>query len=81
MPAGSASEHIQSHVASVCDLISAGMKREEVEKALSARGISLTRNQRQQETWLIEQEGSRCSISFDATGSTVFKKKKTIVTD
>lgn len=81
MPAGSAGEHIQSHAASICDVISPGMKREEVEKALSAHGISLIGKQRQQDTWLIEEAGSRCSISFDATGSTVFKKKKTIVTD
>ena len=81
MRAGAVGEHIQSRGGSVCDVISAGMKREEVEKALSARGIPLAGKQRQQETWLIEEEGSRCSISFDATGSTVFKKKKTIVTD
>jgi hypothetical protein len=80
-PAKAAGEHIHSRSGSVCDVISTGMKREEVEKALSARGISLAGRQRQQETWLIEEEGSRCSISFDASGSTVFKKKKTIVTD
>jgi len=81
MPTRAAGEHINSRTGSFCDAISAGMKREEVEKALSTRGISLTGRQRQEQTWLIEEEGSRCSISFDASGSTVFKKKKIIVTD
>ncbi len=31
--------------------------------------------------WEFEEEGSRCTISFDANTATVVKKKKTVVTD
>jgi hypothetical protein len=31
--------------------------------------------------WMIEEEGFRCAISFDAARGTVVKKKKTVVTD
>ena len=77
-PAG---EHINARANSVCDTISLGMARDEVFKAANERGLHLDPKQRQSATWSLEEEGFRCTISFDASTGAVVKKKKTIVTD
>ena len=74
-------ERINSHARSVCDAIAVGMSRDDVSKAVSQRNAALDPRQRSTDTWLIEDEGFRCTISFDAKTSAVVKKKKTIVTD
>ncbi len=73
-------EHV-THTASVCDAIQVGMTRDDALQALSDHKDSLGARQRQSNPWSIEEEGSLCAISFDATTGTVVKKKKTIVTE
>ncbi|MFZ0732492.1 MAG: hypothetical protein WAM79_09225 [Candidatus Sulfotelmatobacter sp.] len=77
-PAGA---HINPHSTSVCDAVSVGMTRDDAFKAAAEHNVKLDSRQRQADTWLIEEEGSRCTISFDAKTGNVVKKKKTIVTD
>ncbi len=59
-------ERINSHARSVCDAITVGMSRDDVSKAVSQRNAALDPRQRSTDTWLIEEEGFRCTISFDA---------------
>lgn len=66
---------------SVCDAVSTGMSREGVSKAMADRNLRLDEKQRAGNPWLIEEEGFRCAISFDAATGDVVKKKKTVVTD
>lgn len=77
-PAG---EHINSRATSVCDAITVGMSRDEASKAVSQRNVALDSKQRSSDAWMMEEEGFRCTISFDAKTGTVVKKKKTVVTD
>jgi hypothetical protein len=77
-PAG---EHISPHSTSVCDTIRIDMSRDDVSKTIAERNVTLDARQRQGDTWTIEEEGSRCTISFDAKTGNVVKKNKTIVTD
>jgi hypothetical protein len=76
-----AGEHIHLQAASVCDAISVGMPREDAFKAVAARKIGFDARQRSSDTWTIEEEGFRCTISFDGKTAAVVKKKKTVVTD
>jgi|SRR5579872_2359535 hypothetical protein len=80
-PAGPAGAHINSHGTSMCDAVSLGMTRDDALKAATEHNIKLDAKQRQGARWIIEEEGSSCTISFDATTGNVVKKKKTIVTD
>lgn len=73
--------HINSHASSMCDAVSAGMTRDDALKAATDHNVKLDEKQRQRDTWLIEEQGSNCTISFDAKTGNVVKKKKTIVTD
>lgn len=68
-------------VASVCDAVSSGMTKEEVSRLLSTRNLHMYDKQRQSNDWELEEEGSRCAISFDDKTGAVVKKKKTIVID
>jgi hypothetical protein len=77
-PAG---EHIHPQAASVCDAISVGMPREDAFKTVAERKLGFDARQKSSDTWTIEEEGFRCTISFDGTKATVVKKKKTVVTD
>ena len=77
-PAG---EHIRLQVASVCDAISVGMAREDAFKTVAERKIGFDARQRSSDTWTIEEDGFRCTISFDGKTAAVVKKKKTVVTD
>ena len=79
-PAEPAGAHIPQGT-SLCDAVSVGMTRDDVFKAAVERNIALGAKQRQRDTWLIERQGSSCTISFDAKTGNVVKKKKTIVTD
>jgi hypothetical protein len=74
-------EHINQHATSVCDAIRIDMSRDDVFKTIAEHGVTLDTRQRQGNTWTIEEEGSRCTISFDAKTGNVVKKNKTIVTD
>jgi hypothetical protein len=77
-------EHLNRHATSLCDAISAGMTKQEVSKLISSRlRLDDKQDDKQQEsnTWVLEEEGFRCTISFDGKTAAVVKKKKTIVTD
>lgn len=76
-----AAEHMNPHSTSMCDAVSVGMTRDDVFKATTQHNVTLDARQRPRDTWLIEEEGARCTISFDAKTGNVVKKKKTIVTD
>jgi hypothetical protein len=78
-----AAEHINinQHATSVCDAIRIDMSRDDVSRTISERNITLDARQRQGDIWTIEEEGFRCTISFDAKTGNVVKKNKTIVTD
>jgi len=80
-PEEPAGEHINPRATSVCDAITVGMARDDAFKAVTDRHRSLDARERANDTWTIEEEGFRCTISFDATTGAVVKKKKTVVTD
>lgn len=73
--------HISPSAASVCDSIRVGMARDDVFKRITEYKITLDARQRQSDTWMLEEEGFRCAISFDAKTGNVIKKNKTIVAD
>lgn len=80
-PAEPVGAHINTHGTSMCDAVSAGMTRDDAMNAATQHNIKLDAKQRQRDTWVIEEQGSSCTISFDAMTGNVVKKKKTIVTD
>lgn len=80
-PAEPVGAHINSHAGSMCDAVSAGMARDDAIKVAMEHRVTLDARQRQSDTWTIEEQGSNCTISFDAKTGNVVKKKKTIVTD
>jgi len=80
-PAEPAGAHINTHANSMCDAVSVGMTRDDALMAATEHNVKLDARQRQGDTWLIEEQGSSCTISFDAKTGNVVKKKKTIVTD
>jgi hypothetical protein len=67
--------------ASVCDAVSSGMTKDEAYRLVSSRNLRMYEKQRQSNDWELEEEGSRCAISFDAKTGAVVKKKKTIIID
>ena len=74
-------QRLNPHASSVCDRISLGMSKEEAAKTIDAMNATLNPRQKATDSWLLEEDGFRCAISFDAKTSTVIKKKKTVVTD
>jgi len=74
-------ERLNLHATSVCDAVSSGMSKEETANLVTARQLRLEDKPRQSDTWTLEEEGFRCTISFDGKTGAVVKKKKTIVTD
>jgi hypothetical protein len=74
-------ERLNPKATSVCDAVSSGMAKEEVSTLLTTRNLHLDGKQRQSDDWTVEEEGFRCTISFDGKTETVVKKKKTIVSD
>jgi hypothetical protein len=76
-----APEHLDPHNTSVCDSVLAEMTRENIAKILADPNLRLDHKQRGANPWMIDEEGSHCTISFDAASGTVVKKKKTVVTD
>ena len=44
------------------------------------RKLQLTKKERESDSWVIEENGSRCKLLFDKAGA-VMKKKKIISTD
>jgi hypothetical protein len=79
-PAGSG-QHLNPHRASLCDAVSSGMTKDAVSKVVSGHDLNVEKKQWRSDNWEFEEEGSRCTISFDANTATVVKKKKTVVTD
>jgi hypothetical protein len=75
------SEHLNLHAKSVCDAVTSGMSKEEVSRLIASRNLSFEERQQQSDSWALEEEGFRCTISFDGKPAAVVKKKKTIVTD
>lgn len=80
-PAEPVGAHINSRAGSMCDAVSAGMTRDDALKTATDHNVKLDVKQRQSDSWTIEEQGSICTISFDAKTGNVVKKKKTIVTD
>lgn len=74
-------EHIRAQATSVCDAVSLGMTKDDMLKEVTEQKIPLDARQRPGDTWTIEEQGLRCTISFDANTGNVVKKKKIIVTD
>jgi hypothetical protein len=74
-------QHLSPHRASVCDAVSSGMTKGEVSKVVNGHHLNADKKQWQSDNWDFEEEGSRCTISFDANTATVVKKRKTVVTD
>src|SRR5262249_51544146 len=74
-------EHIGTHATSVCDAIQINMTRDDAFKTITEHKVRLDARQRQSDSWMIEEENSQCTISFDGKTQTVVKKKKTIVTE
>jgi hypothetical protein len=74
-------EHIGPHATSVCDAIQVNMTRDDAFRTVTEHKIRLDARQRQGDSWMIEEDGFQCTISFDGKTQTVVKKKKTIVTD
>jgi len=73
--------HMDLHRASVCDGVSNGMTKDEVSKVVTGYKLRLDQRQRQSDNWNFEEDGSRCSISFDGKTGAVVKKRKTIILD
>lgn len=80
-PPADTGQHLSPHLASVCDAVSSGMSKDEVTKVVNGHRLSVEKKQWLSDKWEFEEEGSRCTISFDANTATVVKKKKTVVTD
>jgi len=74
-------QHLAPRGSSVCDAVSVGMTREDVDRLTADRCLHLSEKQRAANLWVLEEESCQCAISFDATNGTVIKKKKTVVTD
>ncbi len=70
-------ESFDPGVASICDAVSVGMKREAVSEVLKARNLQASGPQG---SWVIEEDGSDCHLWFDAK-SQVLKKRKTLTTE
>ena len=73
--------HLNLDSKSVCDAISPGMPKETAAHLVDDRKLRLEENQRQSDVWTLEEEGFRCTLTFDRSQGTVLKKKKTIVTE
>ena len=79
--APASSERLNPNATSVCDAVSSGITKEDVSKLVNGRNLHLDEKQRQSDTWTLEEDGFRCTISFDGKTGTVVKKKKIIVSD
>jgi len=73
--------HINPRSTSVCDIIAMGTTKDDALKVVTERGLALDPKQREGNPWLLEEEGFRCTISFDEKTGAVIKKKKTVVID
>jgi len=71
--------HLDLHRTSVCDGVSAGMTKDEVSKVVNGHNLHVEKKQWQSGNWDFDEEGSRCTISFDGKSGAVVKKKKTII--
>lgn len=71
--------HLNLHPVSVCDGVSPGMTKDAVSQVANAHNLHVEPRQRPSDTWEFEEEGSRCTISFDGNSGAVVKKKKAII--
>lgn len=72
-------QHMDLHRASVCDGVSSGMTKNEVSKVVNGHNLKVEKRQWQSDNWEFEEEGSRCTISFDLKSGAVVKKRKTVI--
>lgn len=70
-------EHINPSADSICDSITLGATKDAVAKLVDQRKLPLNEKERAGDRWVLEEQGSRCMIFFDA-GVTV-KKQKIII--
>jgi hypothetical protein len=70
---------LHASASSICDAISMGMQKSEVEKLTTARQLGAP-IESPSGVWLIEEEGAQCKLWFDA-GSQVVKKRKILITE
>jgi hypothetical protein len=73
-------QHLDTAARSICLDISPGMNKEDVWKLAQTRSLPLRDDERKKDSWLMEESGSSCTVSFDQSGI-VLRKKKTIITD
>ena len=78
-PPADTGRHLDLHRASVCDGISHGMTKDPVSQVANGHNLRVEPKQWQSDTWEFEEEGSRCTISFDGKSGAVLKKRKTII--
>jgi len=71
--------HLNLRAASVCDGVSPGMTKDAVAQVVNAHNLHVEPRQRQGDHWDFEEEGSRCTISFDGNSGAVVKKRKTVI--
>jgi hypothetical protein len=74
------SEHLNLSGHAFCDAVSSGMTKDAVSKLAQTRNLRLVEKEIQNDSWTVEEHGSRCTVVFNEAG-TVVKKKKTLVTD
>jgi plastocyanin len=70
---------MNTHASSICDSVSAGMKKDAVGELLKARNLS-TAAESSENLWTVEEEGAQCKLWFDAD-SQVTRKRKTLTTE
>jgi hypothetical protein len=70
---------MNTHASSICDSVSAGMKKGAVGELLKARNLS-TAAESSENLWTVEEEGAQCKLWFDAD-SQVTRKRKTLTTE
>jgi hypothetical protein len=69
---------INTHAPSICDSISAGMKRDAVSDLLKARNLSAAAGS-SESLWTVEEEGAQCKLWF--ADAQVTRKRKTLTTE
>jgi hypothetical protein len=80
-PPADTGRHLDLHRSSVCDEVSHGMTKDAVSQVANGHDLHVEPKQWQTDTWEFEEEGSRCTISFDGKSGAVVKKKKTVIID
>jgi hypothetical protein len=74
-------KHLELDGKLICDAVSTGMSKDATSPLVEERNLHPEERVRHSQTRQIEEVGFRRTILFDGSGSTVVKKKKTIVTE